>query len=178
MSNLESRYATALFDLAKERECLDHVEEDMEKLAQGLETSIYFARFIENPVIPSQARLKILNSLFLKNKLHKLTLDFLALLENKHRIAYLKKICLEFKNLYLKNKNILKVKITSATILDNPQLNSLSQKLKIKFNKEIELSTNIEPQLLAGFKMQVGDYIKDYSLQSQLENFRKNLIYA
>ena len=177
MSNLiAKRYAKALFELAKEQNILEAVSKDVMDIHLNLRASKEFVHWIESPIIPESRQQETLKSLF-GNKIHKVTLNFLLLLTAKKRINLLSSVILEFEDLYLKDQGILKVTITTrepiAQELKQPFLSHLNK----KFNKRIDPVWTIDPSILGGFKIQAADYVEDYSLQTQLDQFERELIY-
>ena len=148
---IAKRYALALFDLAEQKKHVDHVYEDM---AAALESIHVLA----------------------KQKVDPLTAQFLEFLVQKGRLGLLTVIAQEFENLYFEYKEILKVKIISAQELNNDQIKSIASRLKARFNKTIQHDLEIDPRLIGGFKVQVGDTIYDYSIQTQLEKFKNQIL--
>lgn len=148
---IAKRYALALFDLAEQKKHVDRVYEDM---TVALESVHVLA----------------------KHKVDPLTAQFLQFLAQKGRLGLLTVIAREFESLYFEYKEILKVKIVSARELNNDQIKSIAVRLKARFHMDIQHDLEIDPRLIGGFKIQVGDTIYDYSIQSQLEKFKNQIL--
>lgn len=176
MSKAAKRYARAFFQLTSEQEELDDTRQDMLALRDISSRSADFQQFIKNPVLPSDQQKTVLQSLF--EAAHPSTLRFLQFLVDKKRLGDMTSICDFFEQFYCAKNNILKVTITSASPLDEEQLSVLQERLESRFNKTIEAIAMLDPTLLGGFRVKVGDTIHDYSIQAQLKRLREQLINA
>ena len=87
-------------------------------------------------------------------------------------------ICEIFKSYYSQKHGILAVTLTSPFPLREDQTQAICDKLKRHYGKEIQPVREISPQLIGGFKVQVGDTVYDYSIRSQLEKFRETALMA
>ena len=116
-SKISVRYSKALFELAKEEKVLDLVMTDQE-LLQSIYKLPEFKLLLENPVIKSSQKQKVLRQIF-EGKLNKITLTFLDLLIQNKREIFLPDITRKFIDEYHKEKGILPVTITSAVKIDD-----------------------------------------------------------
>lgn len=169
------RYAQALFAQCLHEDQLTPVYQDMQTLQQILEESENFKRFLKDPVLPSAKRKTALNDLF-AGKAHHLTLKFLLFLEENKRLSLLEETARCFLELCLEHNNVLKVKVTTKTTLEHPDIQTITDHLSQRFNKHIDLSLITDNEIIGGIKLQMGNRIYDYTIQSQLERFRKNII--
>jgi len=175
--SIAKRYAQALFDLSIKTNESETVSHDLLKIEKLINESDEFATFLHNPVIPLETRQTILDDI-LKNKVEPLSRRFILFLNVKNRLDLLGDVCQVFEKLYLELNEILRVKITSSTALDDGQVGEISKHLKSRLQKNIEPTVINDPSILGGIKIQDGDTIYDYSLSTQLEQFKKNLIKA
>ena len=171
---IAKRYALALLDCAQEKKQVEPVYKDLMAIAEGLEQSDELKALFQNPEFSSQTLRTVLDTLF-RNKVNPLALQFIYLLARHDRLDLLKEIYVEFEKLYFEYKEIRKVKIISARELKTAQLETIAQRLKARFKKDIQYDVEINPRLIGGFKIQIDDFIYDFSVQNQLEKF-KNLI--
>jgi len=171
------RYTQAIFNLSREADELDAVHRDLQQIDKLIDASEELAAFLLNPVIPSQTRQEILESIF-KGKIEALTFRFILFLESKKRLYCLKDICKVFEKLYLDLKGIVKVKIETGIALNKDQVNEVCKHLKSRLNADIEPHFKVEPTMLGGIKLRKGDQVYDCSLRMQLEQFRKQIIEA
>ena len=170
-------YAKAIFALAGETDKLDRVCGDLRALAQLREQSSELKDFFSNPLITAERRSEIIKKLF-SEKLDPLTVQFLLFLESKRRLAHLADICEEVEASYYEFKGILRVQMTAAKAPESDQVEQILQRLRDRFSKEIELAVEIEPELLGGFQLQVGDTVYDSSIRTKLLTFQQKLINA
>jgi len=175
--SIAKRYAQALFDLSCETKECETVSRDLLKIQKLINESDEFVTFLHNPVISLDTRQTILKGI-LKNKIKPLTRKFILFLNIKNRLRLLSNICQVFEKLYLELKGIIRVKITSSTTINDSQVKEISKHLKSRLKKNIEPTVFKDPSILGGIKIQDGDTIYDYSLSTQLEQFKKNLIKA
>lgn len=176
-SKAARRYAKALYALARDREVLGPVREDVAALLQLCGTCQDFSRFITNPVIPRHQRSSILETMF-EPSAHPLTLRFLVFLDSKDRLDSLEDVCSVFIDLYQKEHKILPVNIVSAFSLNEDHIQRICDTFKQKFSKTIQHTTQVDPSLIGGFKVRVEDTIYDYSIHTQLEVLREKLLHA
>ena len=172
-----SRYTKALFNMAWEQGQLDEVEVNMAGIAKTLEGSSELSQFLDNLLIPAPKRLETLEALF-KDRVAKVTYEFILLLEEKKRMSLLPTCCLVFRDLYYDLKGVLRVTATSAHPMSEQQREGLVNRLEVKFSKSIELETQVDPSLIGGFKVQIGDQIFDSSVSTSLELLEQRLIHA
>lgn len=177
MRNLKisHRYAKALFDLAKERDRMDEVHGDLKEIATLISRSPELSGFLKDPIISFDKQKDVLEDLF-KGGVDGLTLTFLLFLAERKKIARLESICDIFAMYYDKFQGRLNVIITSPSPMRDDQIVTISGKLKEFFKKEIQPRAKLDPDLIGGFKVQVGDVIYDYSIRAQLAKFRKMVL--
>ena len=171
------RYAKALFNLALDKDRLDRVWDDLESLHALIQESVELGHFLQDPLLSIERKSSIF-SLLLKEKLNILSYQFVLFLAEKKRINLLKLCCVAFDELYHEHKGILKVSIISARKLNAGQLEAINDKLKENFQKEIKSSVAINPSLLGGVRIIVGDQVLDFSLETQLQRIKQNIINA
>jgi F-type H+-transporting ATPase subunit delta len=170
-----SRYAKSLMELATEHKKLDAVRADMKMVEKVYNENREFALFLDSPVIKTDKKLAVLNSLF-KGKTADLTLQFLTLLTKKKRESYLNDIAKEFEEQYRKNQNIFSAVVTSAKGLDEMTRKKVLDLVKAQLKGEVELVEKVDPSTIGGFVLRIGDSQIDKSVARQLSNLKKELI--
>jgi len=175
--SITKRYTQAFFGLSQETKKRDAVYRDLKKINELISKSRDLEDFLSNPTVATQKRKDILTKIF-KNKVDDLTYQFINFLEHKKRLNYLKDICSAFEAFYLDAKNILKVRITSSIVLNDHQIQEIQKHLSARLKKDIEPQVDIDSAMLGGIKIQDGNTIYDYSIRTQLEEFRRNLVNA
>jgi F-type H+-transporting ATPase subunit delta len=171
------RYAKVLFNLARETGRMDEIHRDLIGLQDLVRRSPDLSAFLTNYLVAAERRIETLRLLF-ENKLNDLTYRFLMLLEEQKRMKQLAPIVDFFQELYDQEQGVLKAKITSARPLSDEQLVALRRKLEGRFQKRVAMEPKVQPALLGGFTVQVGDMIFNSSTAHQLEVFKQKLITA
>lgn len=174
VATVAKRYAKALFDLSTEQGNLDLVRGDLDHLAGLATDSTDFEAFLENPRIPVTEKDQIFRRLFKDPESP--TLRFVRFLNAKYRSNILPDICGAFAEMHDEQKGILKVHVTSAHDLSQAQTGALTGKLADRTGKTISLTTDVDPDLIGGFRMKIGDEITDLSIANKLAKFRLNVI--
>lgn len=169
-----NRYAKSLMDLATEANQLDTVRNDMRTIEQVYRENREFALFLDSPIIKTDKKLAVLNTLF-KGKISDITLSFLNLLTKKHRESYMKDIAAAFNEQYKANKNIFTAVVTSAKGLDAATRQKLTDLVRSQMNGEVELTEKIDASTIGGFVLKIGDRQVDRTVAKQLSNLKREL---
>jgi len=171
------RYASALFEIACEHDIQEEVWQDLQSLAILIEQSPELADVIVNPLLGIDRKSALLDSLF-KGKINTLSYQFILFLEEKRRINLIAACCQAIDELYHDYKGIIRVNIISAIAMEPNQIAEIKKVLQNKFEKDIESQQHVDPSLLGGFKLIIGDKVIDFSLLSQLNRIKKRIINA
>ena len=177
LTSVSRRYGGAFYDFAIEQGARDVVRADCSALLELFKNAAPFADFIADPTIPLVEAEKTVVALF-EAQAHPATLKFLRFLVSKKRLDQLPAICAVYEELVCAELGILKVKVTAAHELTPAQLINMQQKLQTRYSKQIDTDVQVEPTLIGGFKIQVGDHIRDFSMATQLDRFEENVINA
>jgi F-type H+-transporting ATPase subunit delta len=114
----------------------------------------------------------------LGGKAEPLVLRFIEFIIDKGRNPTLAEIIEAFTRLYNEEKNILAVEIRAARELEQSQVDAITQRLTQRFSKTIKPTIKIDPSLIGGFQVRVGDVVYDYSINHQLDTLHRRLITA
>lgn len=170
---IASRYAKSLLDLAAERGELDAVLSDMQGFIKALENKDLI-NLVKSPIINTGKKRDIFAALF-KEKFHNTTFAFTDLVLNKGRESYLPAIADNFIAQYNEMIKVSSATITVASALSDTQLNDIKAKLlesKITLDN-VDLDVKIDPSILGGFVIEIGDRLYDASAKHKLEKLRK-----
>jgi F-type H+-transporting ATPase subunit delta len=172
---LASRYSKSLLDLAIEQNQLEQVHHDILYCNQLLSASREFVLLLKSPIVPADKKLSIVQ-LLLEGKVSALTLSFFGIMIRKGREAYLVDIVKSFNSQYNTKKDITPVKIKSAVQLDEAFVNNVIAKLKKDAGlKNVEVATEINPDLIGGFMVQYEDKMLDSTVAKNLKELRREL---
>jgi F-type H+-transporting ATPase subunit delta len=168
-----SRYAKSLIELAEEKGVLEEVQADMQLLKSVISNNRDFELLLLNPVVKSDKKLNVLTQVF-TGKVQPMTLLFFKIVAQKSRESVLLYIAKEFEKQYNELKGIQVVKITSATPLLLSDREVLISKLAAETGKTIQLEETVDPTLIGGFVLRVGDKQIDSTVKNKLRRLKNN----
>lgn len=166
-----ARYAKSLIDLAIEQNVLEEVKKDMELFIDVVKQSHELHAVLRNPIISHDKKVKILDALF-GDKVNKATLGFFKIMIDKSRGEVLYYTAQEFINQYNIKRNIVKASVISATPLSAANKAEIASIVEKEVGGQIELETKVNPDLIGGFILTVGDKQLDTSIASSLKKLR------
>jgi F-type H+-transporting ATPase subunit delta len=171
-SRATSRYVKSLLDLAIEKNAVEEVHRDMLLFTDVLSKSRPLELLLQNPIIKHDKKLAVLKSLF-GGKVHNLTMAFFEIITRKNREPILADVARQFHNAYNEYRGIGKATVTTATPLDD-KLRGEIEKLVRQYSdkKQIELDEIVDPDLIGGFILKVGDRQVDASIKSKLKTLK------
>ena len=170
---LSKRYATAIFDLAVELNILEEVNADLILVKKVFRENRELDVIVSNPTINAHKKIVILDKIF-EASTQKLTIKFIKLITLKGREQYIPHICDAFYDIYKDYKNILSVKLTTPLKADKKIADGIAKKLKEATSKNIELTENIDKEIIGGFVINFEDYKYDASIINQLNRLKKS----
>lgn len=168
------RYAQALYELAVEKNQLESLEKELLQIASVLETSEDLSKILYNPRVDAQEKIAFLEQLF-KGQLSELTANFLGVVVEKSREMYLISMINEYVRLADEARNIAKATVYSAFKLNNKVLAQLKDKLAKITCKDTVLETVVQPELIGGIVVRIGDKVYDASVKNNLGRLRDQL---
>jgi len=175
---LASRYAKSILDLAIERGELEKVYADMQWLQAVCKSNRDFVNLLRSPIIKNDTKRKILEAVTNGN-ISELTAGFNRLLVAKNRERFLPEIINAFIAAYKSHHHIRTVQLTTATPVTDSMRNAIVEQVKKSagFDK-VELEEKVNPELIGGFVLQVGDQLVDasvaYDLRAIAKQFENN----
>ncbi|GAB3877677.1 ATP synthase F1 subunit delta [Hymenobacter segetis] len=170
-----ARYAKSLLDLGKEMGTLSAVKADMDLLSKTMAESRDLRLLLRNPIVKHDKKLAILNAIF-KGKVSDMTLRFFTILTEKNRESAIEGIGPEFLAQYNVMQGVQSAQVTSATPL-TPASRAEIQALVTKQTglTEVQLTEKVDPELIGGFVLRVGDNQIDDSVRTSLRKLRTSL---
>ncbi len=170
-----ARYAKSLLDLGQEQGILETVKQDMDLLGQVVGDSRELRLLLRNPIVKHDKKLAILTALF-QGKVSDLTMRFFTLLTQKNRESALEGVATEFKVQYNALRGIQTAEVTSAVALTPALRTQMRQEVtRLSGLADVELAEKVDPALIGGFVLRVGDRQLDDSVRSGLRNIRTAL---
>lgn len=173
---LANRYAKSLLTLSMERNQLETVYKDMEFLHSVAKLNKEFAVVLKSPVISPEKKEAIIEAVT-KGRISDLTFLFIRLLIRKGREMNLPDITTAFIDQYKAHQQIYPVKLTTATPVSDELKESIVNQIKSETAlKNIELTTEVDDNLIGGFVLQIGDKQVDASIAYDLHMIRKQFL--
>ncbi|MFA0961753.1 ATP synthase F1 subunit delta [Roseivirga sp. BDSF3-8] len=169
-----SRYAKSILELSVERGLLEDIHKDMRLFSGVVKDSRDFELLLKNPVVPPSKKLSILKSIF-EGKVNNLTLQFFEIITRKSRESFLPLIAKEFRNQYNIHKGIQRAEVITTFPLSEELRTEFLTLIKKETGKEIELKEKVDPAILGGFILKIGDRQIDDSVSSKLKELRYKL---
>ena len=167
------RYARSLLLLALEQNVADRVFDDMKVIAETVRTNRDFVVFLRSPVVKADKKLSVLKEVF-KGRMSPMAEGFIRIITTHRRENILGEIAQSYVHQYKENKNIKVAEITSAIALDASVLNKIQAKLRTMENSEIEIVQKVDPDIIGGIIIRVGDNQYDGSIARKLKLLKKD----
>ena len=176
MEEIASVYARSLFEVAQEIDKLDEVREQLGQFADALEGNRELQVFFFSPYFSSEEKKDGLGKVL--DGANPAILNFLELLVEKHRMPALFRIRRTYDQLWEHENKLLPVEITSAIELDDEIAQRIGDQIGQQTGQRVELTKTVDPEILGGLVLRVGNSILDASIRNRLENLRKNVATA
>jgi F-type H+-transporting ATPase subunit delta len=176
MEEIAEVYSRALFDVAQEHDILDDVHEQLGQFADELNTNRDLQVFFFSPYFSSQEKKDGIGKMLDGADEH--FQRFLELLAERHRMPAIFRIRREFDGLYAEERKLLPVTITSAVELDKDTLKEIGKKIEDNTGRKVNLTTKVDPDVIGGLVMRVGNVVMDGSIRARLERLRKQVAKA
>ena len=176
MQEIAEVYARSLFEVAKENDVLDDIHEQLDEFADALDESRELQVFFFSPYFSSEEK---------KDAISKLVEDaddrfvrFLELLAERHRMPVLFRIRRELDALWAEENRLLPVTITSAVELDKDTVRRVQEEIENQTGRRTELTTTVDPDVLGGLSMRVGNMVMDATVRARLDRLRREVATA
>ena len=168
------RYARALMDLAVEQGKAGHVEEDMRLILETIDGSDPLKDMLHSPVISDQDKGGALKALF--GKTQALTTDLFNLLANNRRVDILKEVASQYRALYDQMQGQDVAHVVTPVPLSGDLEKKLLKQIKAITGRDVVVENEIDPDLIGGFVLRLGDLEYNASISSKLRNLKRELV--
>ena len=176
MEEVADVYARALFEAAKDRDVLDPVHEQLGQFADALNGSHDLTQFFFSPYFSVDEK---------KDALHRAVegaeptfMNFVEALLERHRMPVIFRIRARFEQLWKDEHKLLAVEVTSAVALDDQTVSSIGESIGKQLGRTIELSSSVDPEIIGGIVLRVGNFVLDASIRNRLEKLRQQVARA
>jgi F-type H+-transporting ATPase subunit delta len=176
MEEIAQVYARALFEVAMERDILDEIHDELGAFTTALEENRELAVFFFSPYFSSEEK---------KNALERavtgadpIFMNFLETLLERHRMPVIFRMRAQFEQLWDEEKKLLPVEITSSVELDKEIVAQIGDRIGEQTGQKVELSSKVDPDILGGLVVRVGNFVLDASIRNRLNQLRKQVARA
>jgi F-type H+-transporting ATPase subunit delta len=173
VEELAQVYGRSLFQVALEHGRLDELREQLGQFADALDQHRELAVFFFSPYFSSQEKRDALDTLL--DGADEIFINFLALLIENHRMPVIFRIRQEYERLWDEENRTLPVQITSAIALDDATTESLGRTIGERAGRKVALASRVDPDILGGIIIRVGNSILDASIRNRLEQLRRHV---
>ncbi len=176
MEEIAEVYARALFEAAMDHDVLDRVHDELGEFAEALNDNRTLQMFLFSPYFSSDEKRDGVKKIV--SDADERTVNFLELLAERHRMPALFRIKREFDSLWADENQLLPVTVTSAVELDESLIEDIGKRIQDQTGRKVELSSNVDPDVLGGLMVRVGNMVLDSTVRNRLERLRKQVTKA
>lgn len=167
-ASLAGRYASALFELARDERQIDAVSNSLAALWGALETSPELRAVTTSPLIDRQDAGKAVAAAAAALKLDTTTSNFLGVLSRNGRLRQLPEVIRLFSRLASDHRGETTAEVTSARALDDDQIAALKRQLGARAGRDISIDARVDPSILGGIVVRLGSQMIDASIRTKL----------
>lgn len=172
VSGMAGRYATALFDLARDANAIDAVKADLDRFDALVAESPDLSRLVRSPVFSAREQLQALSALLARAGISGLAANFLKLVTSNRRLFAVRDMVKGFRGLVADYKGEATAEVTVAEALKDDHAAALREALKAVSGKNVDLNIKIDPAILGGLVVKLGSRMVDTSLRTKLDAIR------
>jgi F-type H+-transporting ATPase subunit delta len=169
-------YARALFQAAKENDALDRVHDELGEFVDALDESRELQMFFFSPYFSSDEKKDAVDQVI--SGADERMVNFLKLLAERHRMPVLFRIRRDFDERWAEEKKLLPVSVTSAVELDDKLVKDIGKRIEEQTGRDVDLAAKVDPYVLGGLVVRVGNMVLDASVRNRLEQLRKQVARA
>ena len=172
VSGVSGRYATALFELARDEKSVDAVKADLDRFDAMLADSADLKRLVRSPVFTAEEQGKALASVLAKAGISGTSAKFLQVLTANRRLFAVSDVNRSFRALVAKFKGEATADVTVAEKLSDKNLDALKAALKSVTGKDVALNVTVDPSIIGGLVVKLGSRMVDSSLRTKLNSIK------
>jgi F-type H+-transporting ATPase subunit delta len=172
VSGMAGRYATALFELAREGNAIDAVKADLERFEALIAESPDLLRLVRSPVFSADEQRQALAAVLQRAGIGGLAEKFLMLVTTNRRLFAVRDMIRGFRDLVADHKGEATAEVTVAEPLKGEHVAALKSALKAVSGKDVDLAVKVDPAILGGLVVKLGSRMVDTSLRTKLNAIR------
>jgi ATP synthase F1 delta subunit len=166
-------YARSLFQVAQEQDSLDDIHEQLGQFADAVNESQDLQVFLFSPYFSAQEKKESLGKVV--EGADENLFRFLELLAERHRMPVVFRVRRTFDDMWAEERKRLEVAITSAVELDEETVETIGKRIEEQTGRDVQLSTHVDPDVVGGIVLRVGNMILDASVRARLERLRRQV---
>ena len=172
VSGVSGRYATALFELARDQKSVDSVKVDLDRFDAMLADSADLKRLVRSPVFSADTQSKALTAVLDKSGISGISANFLKVLTANRRLFAVTDVIRAFRALVAKFKGEATADVAVAETLSDKHLDALKAALKTVTGKDVALNVKVDTSLIGGLVVKLGSRMVDSSLRTKLNSIK------
>ena len=172
VSGVSGRYATALFELARDEKSIDAVRADLDRFEALLNDSADLKRLVRSPVFSADTQSKALSAVLDKAGIAGISANFLKVLTANRRLFAVADVIRAFRALVARFKGEASAEVTVAETLSDRHLDALKTALKTVTGKDVTLNVKVDPSIIGGLVVKLGSRMVDSSLRTKLNSIK------
>lgn len=176
MEEIAEVYARALFEVAKERDALDEVRDQLGQFVDVLDDNRDVAVFLFSPYFSTEEKKDGLRRMI--SDANPAFINFLETLVERHRMPAIFRIRDRYEELWDEENKLLPVEVTSAVALNESTVQEIGERVGEQTGLKVELSSHVDPDILGGIVLRVGNFILDASIRNRLNQLRKQVAHG
>ena len=173
-NQIAKKYSKALFSLAEEKDEFIKFQDDLNLIKEAFTEHKEFRNVLFHPRIKLDEKKRIFDRVF-EEEISQEIYNFIQLLIDKRRIFYIKAIINKFNELVNDREKIIKIEVVSAIELEEDMKNRLKDKLEKGMDYDVILNNTVDPDILGGLVLKIGDKIIDGSIQHELNTLSEKI---
>ena len=173
MEEIAQVYARSLFEVARDQDKLDDVREQLGEFADAVENDRSLTTFFFSPYFSTEEKMEGQHKAV--TGAEPILMNFLELLLEKHRMPAIHRIRRAYDDMWREEHKLLSVHVTSAVELDDKLVKSLGDRISEPTGRQVDLPAKVEPDIIGGIVLRVGNSILDASIRNRLEQLRRQV---
>jgi F-type H+-transporting ATPase subunit delta len=173
MEEIATVYAQSLFEVAREHDSLDRIHEELGQFADTVAENHDLQTFFFSPYFSTQEKKDAVSDALEGADEH--FVRFLELLAERNRLPAVFRMRRSFDRLWAREQRVLAVTVTSAIELDQDTVDNIGKQIEGQTDQTVKLEARVDPEILGGMVLRVGNMVLDASVRNRLEKLRQNV---
>ncbi|MCC6887931.1 MAG: F0F1 ATP synthase subunit delta [Hyphomicrobiales bacterium] len=172
VSGVAGRYATALFELARDANVVDAVKGDLDAFASMVDSNPDLNRLVRSPVFTSEEQAKALDALLGRAGITGIAANFLKVVAANRRLFSVREMVRNYNALAARHKGEIRAEVTAADKLSAARLAEIKSALSSATGKDVQVDVTVDPSIIGGLIVKLGSRMVDSSLRTKLNAIR------